>query len=271
MSEYLYDVNNVRYHLASSRESDSGFDWLFIPGGPGADSRYFIELVNLLDLPGNCWLIDFPGNGDHPVPHNYDFQRWFDLLIPTVKRFNNVIIVGHSFGGVLALLFPELESLIRAVVILNSAPSLWLEASECACKKRNIPEIPERTFFKQDSSQENLEQVFKAMIPYYFSSENLEKGYAFFKDLPFPYTTMLAVMKILTEDKYDAKWIPQRIKAMIIGGELDIICPFSLFLEDQRFNRSNIIKEIVPGAGHWCWLEKPDIVKNHFDNFLKKL
>ena len=180
MTRYLYDENQVRYHLASSHNGKA-FNWLFIPGGPGADSSYLLNLVHLLELPGNCWLIDFPGNGDHPAPIDYDFQQWFSLLVPVVKRFDNVIIVGPSFGGMLPLLLPELESLLKALVILNSAPSLWFTAFEQALKERGIPEIPARTFFKKNPSQETFELAFKAMLPYYFSPENLSKGFELFR------------------------------------------------------------------------------------------
>jgi hypothetical protein len=40
MSTYFWDENSVRYQLINSiGGSDTFYNWLFFPGGPGADSR----------------------------------------------------------------------------------------------------------------------------------------------------------------------------------------------------------------------------------------
>ena len=63
-SRYSYDSDRVRYELYSTNDNKS-YSWLFLPGGPGADSSYYHRLIDLLDLPGNVWLIDMPGNGSN--------------------------------------------------------------------------------------------------------------------------------------------------------------------------------------------------------------
>jgi hypothetical protein len=55
---YFYDKNQVRFNLISTRGKES-VNWLFFPGGPGADSSYLLDLVNILNLPGNVWLYEF--------------------------------------------------------------------------------------------------------------------------------------------------------------------------------------------------------------------
>src|ERR1700730_10259035 len=118
-NKYFYDNYNVRYQLV---KSNAGliFNWLFVPGGPGADSSYFLSLINNLDMPGNYWLIDFPANGSNiknDTKADYDFDLWDECLISAVKKFQNPIYVGHSFGGMFPLLFSELEDLLRGFVI----------------------------------------------------------------------------------------------------------------------------------------------------------
>ena len=75
----------------------------------------------------------------------------------------------------------------------------------------------------------------------------------------------------MVDSQFDAKWIPKKVKTMIIGGELDIVNPVSLFSEDKRFDRPNISQTVITGAGHWCWVEKPEVVKKLFDNFIEEL
>jgi pimeloyl-ACP methyl ester carboxylesterase len=71
---YLYDSNNIRYQLYKAREGKP-LNWIFLPGGPGADSKYLSPLLDSLELPGNIWLIDLPGNGSHKVEKE-DFDSW---------------------------------------------------------------------------------------------------------------------------------------------------------------------------------------------------
>ena len=77
---YLYDSNHVRYELYQTNEGKP-YNWLFFPGGPGCDSSYFHSLIDELDLPGNVWLIDLPGNGDN-LQENFSetFNQWMDIF-----------------------------------------------------------------------------------------------------------------------------------------------------------------------------------------------
>ena len=142
MKSYFYDPNLVRYELVK-QGSGPAFNWLFFPGGPGADSCYFYSLIELLDLPGNIWLIDLPGNGSNVTPavQNYNFDNWLTIFLPTIAKFQNPIIVGHSFGGILPLLFPDLEQQLKGLIILNSTPSLWLEKAVEYAKQFNLREV----------------------------------------------------------------------------------------------------------------------------------
>lgn len=63
MTNHLYDRDQVRYELYQTNEGKN-YNWLFFPGGPGADSSYLRSLVDGLQLPGNVWLTDLPGKAN---------------------------------------------------------------------------------------------------------------------------------------------------------------------------------------------------------------
>jgi pimeloyl-ACP methyl ester carboxylesterase len=122
MPNYLYDLDQVRYELYQTNEG-MNYNWLFFPGGAGLDSSYLRSLVDELNLPGNIWLIDLPGNGGNiqdSFSENYD--RWIEIYSRIFGQFDNPILVGHSFGGMFPLLFSELETHLKGFIILNSAP-----------------------------------------------------------------------------------------------------------------------------------------------------
>lgn len=264
-----YDENGVRYTLVTDT-GNRELNWLFLPGGPGADSRYLLSLTKILNLPGKVWLIDFPGNGDNSTPDDYDFHHWLNLLPTIASRFSNCVIIGHSLGGMLPLLSPELEEKLLGLIIINSAPSLWTTESARLFKKHRIPTLPEKEAFSKNKTQENYNKLLKAYIPYYFNKDAVSKGRELFQDLPFPIKTTLTVFTIMQEINYNARWVPQKIATLIIGGDQDYINPFSLFENDSRFDRQNIQKILIKGCGHWCWLEKPKEIHQLISRFSEK-
>jgi len=264
---YFYNKDQVRLNLVSTRGKES-VNWLFFPGGPGADSSYFFDLVNLLELPGNVWLIDLPGNGDHNIAYN-NFDHWLDIFLPLIKQFSNPVVVGHSFGGQLSLLYPELERLLSGLVILNSTPCLWLEAAVKKANELNLPDLSlEMQIFTENPNQETFHQALAACMPYYFPKESLALGREKLSKLAFNFQPAVWWQRKAIEMNYQAKWSPESLPTLIINAEYDAICPSVLFQEDKRFDRSNISKVVIEEAGHMPWIEKPFEIKALFDNFL---
>jgi pimeloyl-ACP methyl ester carboxylesterase len=273
MENYFYDKSRVRYALISSHEGKP-YNWLFLPGGPGANSSYFHSLRSILKLPGNIWFIDFPGSGDNvdEVSSNYNFDNWLDIFLSVITRFENPIIVGHSFGGMFPLLFPDLEKYLKGFIILNSSPSLWLEEAVLYAKKFNLPDLTkEMNAFTQNPSQATFKMALDACMPYYFPKMTLDKGRALLSSIPFQFQPAVWWQRKAIELNFSAKWIPEKVPTLIIGGKYDCICPFSLFQKDKRFNRSNIHLFYLEDGGHLGWIENPNAIKNEFMRFVTTL
>lgn len=270
MNNYFYDENNIRCNLLQTNGRKS-INWLFIPGGPGVDSRYFKNLIQLLKLPGNVWLIDLPGNGDHlkNVDPDYNYDHWFDIFKELVMRFDNPVVIGHSFGAMLVMLTPELESKLLGFISLNSAPALWLEDAAKMAKEAKLPDLtPAMTQFTLNPNQSSFEKALEACLPYYFPTEDsMIKGRKMLNGLPFRYQPAVWFQRKAIEINYNAKWVPNFIPTLILNSEKDYICPYTLFKKDKRFQRPNIKSIIFENAGHMPWLEKPAEVIKVFEEF----
>lgn len=273
MDNYLWDKNSVRYQLINSVTNSSlAYNWLFLPGGPGADSSYLFDIGKELKLPGNTWLIDLPNNGSNQVSEAYDFEWWFDLFLPTIKRFQNPILVGQSFGGMFPLLFPELESLLNGFVILSGAPVLWHEEASRVAKEKQKPSCTEPLkIFVENPNPETFKQALMACTPYYFPSHTLEAGKKICENLAFNYHAAGWWQTKAAEINFNATWIPENVSTLIIGGTEDCMTPPSLFLNDKRFDRDNISLVIIENAGHMPWLEDMNAVKQAFADYMQKL
>ncbi len=267
MACYFYDESRTRYHLQKTCFG-TPYNWLFLPGGPGGDSSYLQSLTNILDLPGNTWLVDLPGNGSNLVVDDYNFEKWFDILIPSVSKFENPILVGHSFGGMFPLLFPKLEKYLKGLVILNSAPSAPLEEAVKCGKLRNLPDLAkEMEVFSNNPNEETFRIALNACIPYYFSPDYLEQGKKFLENVKMQFRPSAWWSQGIGKN-FNATWVPQKVPTLIIGGDNDSIAPISIFENDKRFKRDNIFLKKIEQSGHFSWIDQPDVFKNIWMEFI---
>jgi pimeloyl-ACP methyl ester carboxylesterase len=273
VSKYTYDENGIRYQLVNSNPvTNKNWNWIFIPGGPGCDSSSLLGLTQLLDLPGNTWLIDFPGNGSNVngISADYDYDQWFNFVIPMVKRFENPIVFGASFGGMITLLTPELENYLKGVVILSSAPRIWWEEASLCAIKYNLPDLsPELQEFIVKPSEETLKKLIDVCVLhyYFYKEESIEKGRALLLSTPFAFQPAFWWMHKVASEGYTATWIPENVPALIIGNEFDYMTPFEIFQNDPRFLRPNIKMVEIKEASHFNWVDNPDAVKAAFQSF----
>lgn len=272
MENCLYDSNGVRYQLYQTNAGEP-YNWLFFPGGPGGDSSYLHSLVDELELPGNVWLIDLPGNGSNvQAAYSDDFDPWIDIFPGIIKQFDNPVLVGHSFGGMFPLLFPELENYLKGLVILNSAPSLWMEEAVAYSKQFDLPDLSkEMQAFTLNPNQETFNVALDACMPYYFSKESLERGRSLLSQVPFSYKPAVWWQRKAIELNFSAKWIPQKVPTLIVGSKYDCMCPFSLFERDKRFQRPNVELLFIEDAGHAIWLDNPGALQQAFKRICSRL
>lgn len=273
MSELLkfktqfFDKNGTRYRLVKTNPGK--FNWLFFPGGPGADSTYFMDLIALLDLPGNFWLIDFPENGSNRYSNErYDFEHWTVCFLDAMLEFESIIYVGHSFSGMFALLFKDLEDILEGLIILNSAPCLWHEEAQKIARENDIPPFGEPIEdFRNNPNPETFKTALVSCTPYYFHTNFINEGSKLLEQLTFNYFPASWRQNKAVEINYKAKWIPQKLPTLILGASHDFMTPFSLFEKDAEFHRENIKLKKIEDAGHFPWLEKGAEVKTAFELF----
>lgn len=209
-----YDLLGTRYTLVAEN-STADFNWLCLPGGPGADAKYFNTLLEHLTLPGKTWLVDFPENGDNIKNANYDFDQWDQCLLAMVNQFDNPIIIGHSFGGMYPLLFPELENILNGFVILNGTPCSPYEEAEKLAKKHNVaPLSDDMQRFSENPNQETFDKALLTCLPYYFPPQSFDKGRKLLENLCVNYHAAVWGVRKLNSNDFSARWIPQKVPTL---------------------------------------------------------
>lgn len=267
-SHQIWTNSKARLTLCRSN-NEKNFNWLFLPGGPGLGSEYFIDLVNILNLPGKTWLVDFPDDGSN-ISKNNDrhFENWQNSLIEAVNEFENVILVAHSSGGMFALATPEIEKNLLGLILMNSAPDdSWQKSFAKYAEEKPIIEVEElQEIFQKNPSNDLLKKITLLCAPYYSMKHNQNKTVKMLESLSFNCNSHLWAEKNF-DSTYRAKWIPDKIPTLILSGDNDHITPLKLFAENKQFQKKNILLREIKNAAHFPWIDNPEQVKELFLEF----
>ena len=102
--KFNYKNSNVNYEYY---DNNSKISLVFLHGW-GQNIQMMIPLAKPFIKKYNCMIIDLPGFGDSEEPQEvytiYDYAEMVNKLL-TSKKIKNPIIIGHSFGGKIALVY----------------------------------------------------------------------------------------------------------------------------------------------------------------------
>jgi pimeloyl-ACP methyl ester carboxylesterase len=222
-------------------QDQPGPSWLFLPGGPGLGSESLEALVEILDLPGSLYLVDFPGDGSNPTP--LIPEHWKENLILLVQSFPKVRLVAHSFASLFVLTCPELEPYLDRLVLISASP------------KKLTHHKPGPVILKE---------YFLSRLHLYVMPETVERAKKLFENLPYKEAAFLWGRDQF-HPHFSPTFVPQQVPTLIFTGDQDQITPISSFDGTPYLKRPNITIRSIPGASHFPWLEKPAEVQTYFE------
>lgn len=192
-------------------------------------------------------IIDFPGFGESAEPATAwnidDYVNALEELIEELK-INNPILIGHSFGGRVAIKYASARK-VRKLVLLGS-PCIRHERKslkESALKK--LKKLP-----LMDKLGEYMKQ--------YIGSEDYKNATPIMRE---------TLVNVINEDLSEyAKKI--NIPVLLIWGSLDTAAP----LEDAK-ELEKILPDsglvVIDGCSHYAYLEALDYVSSIINNFVE--
>lgn len=244
-----------------------GYNWLFLPGGPGLGSEYLQSLCEQLNLSGSVYRVDFPMDGTNPKG-TLDIEQWRLGLVDLLRSMPKVILVCHSFSAMFALLVPEIETELAGLVLMNTTTTnTFFEHIDAVQKKYSLPDLlPAASQYHLDPTDASYKAFWDSYKHYCFTHEELVEG----ENLQTLFTFNSAAYYYAIQHvfpNYQSQWYPTKIPAMTISSEFDYICPPKIFIEDQHYQAHNIINKMIFKAGHCPWLCAFDQVQQCFDAY----
>ena len=251
----LWTQSGTRLRLIRSNPGEN-LNWIFLPGGPGFDSSYFLSFTTDLPMAGNIWHCDLPGNGSNAVSGEYDFNQWPQALVDAVKSLPNVVLVGHSAGAIISLLCPELETELTGLVLLNGATKPWNQTIKLMAHELQLPSLDKHKFlYESEQSDAAFKRFSLAACDYFFTPEDAAKGREILKRTTMAYAPFdWAVNQLFVN--FQIKWLPREIPTLFISADKDYITPYSIIKNDERLQQKNITRVCIENASHFPWIQQ---------------
>jgi pimeloyl-ACP methyl ester carboxylesterase len=262
-----YTTSRVRMRLYARTEGP--LNWLLLPGGPGIGSESLEGLAQALDVPGAIWLIDLPGDGSNIVEGDA-YAKWPGVLMEAAVELSDVVYIGHSTGGAYLLSCPELRGKVRGIGLLDTAPNCdWYAKYLQMTKDNPLPEFDAAMVrYLSDRTQASLAALCVASAEWNFSAAGVEAGRSLLAAMPYNAAAVEWSEKHF-DHSYCAAWWPEVPLLRLAGAEDRIVSQDDW--SATQFHTPNALHRVIPGAGHFPWVENPQAVTEAFRSLARAI
>lgn len=259
---------------------------LVINGGPGFPSHYFQELAEDLSDDRQVIIFDQRGTGDTYVK---EYDRGTINLTKMVRdiealrthlKINKWDVMGHSFGGVLAMLYAEDHSDRINKLVLSASGGMDLEFTKAMpaniqSRLSNQQTLDMQRLNKEFQKNESNMRVHNARFEilawaYVYDKNKVDEAVDMLTEgNRFNYRVNQLVWKDLRSRPYDVKEKLKEFKkpVFIIHGRQDIIGESVAIKTHMTFPNSTLA--FINEASHYIWLDQHDEYINLINGFLK--
>ena len=216
--------------------------------GWGQNIEMMTPLSNKIEKNYNILTLDFPGFGDSEEPpfswSVYDYTNCLRELIVFLK-INKVILVGHSFGGRIALIYASKYKVEKLVCLASPY-----------CKE--ITKLPlKNRIYKQIKKIKCLNWLAKIMQNKVGSTDYRNAS---------PIMKGVLVKTINQNLTNEAKEI--KCPTLLIWGSLDTAVPLKRAYELEKLIKDSAVIA-YEGATHYAYLERLNQISIVLNNFFK--
>ncbi len=257
---------------------------IVIHGGPGMDQGYLLPGMAALAKKHQVVFYDQLGCGRSTatvIDESHITINSFVEDIETLRKalkFEKVTIVGHSWGGMLAMYYAvKYPKNIKKLVLMNTVTSAGMEEFLDEVEKRTMPSAGEFEKLKAsqefiDSEPQAIAEYYRLFFQYYFHNPaDLEKLNLQLE--PKGTATGVKVAKILEESIF-GKYTDQhddlqklKIPTLIIRGESDVIPMSAANSMAHSIKGSKLV--VLKNCGHFPYIEQPAQWLEAVEMFLK--
>ncbi|KMO74651.1 hypothetical protein BST22_12995 [Mycolicibacterium chubuense] len=264
-------IDGVRAPVLVGGQEIHGEAVVFVHGNPGAGSDWIPLMTRVAEF-APVVAPDMPGFGgaDKRPDLDYTLAGYAAHLGGVIDELGirRVHLVAHDFGGPFALTWAAAHAdRVASVTLINTGVLLDYRWHRLA-KIWRTPLLGEfaqlvstravaRFVLRHDNPR--LSDDWVDQIAGHMMSDGTKRA-------------VLRLYRSTSRRDMDALVAPLRradLDALVVFGAADVYIPVAQAQRQRRaFPRIGI--EILPGVGHWAWLEEPDQVADHIVPFLRE-
>lgn len=262
----------------------SGKPILIINGGPGMNCEGFSYLAKELAKQNFQTIIyDQRGTGKSDVEKLNEVTVTMDLMVQDMENLRNHlkiekwIILGHSFGGIMASYYATKHPERIEKLIFSSSGGLNMKFTSYVQQRlnNNLTKLQrdslayyQRKLDSGDSSKETLQLRAKYLANAYVFDKSKAPIIAE-RLTQTKFEINLLVFESLRKIKFDCTNSFKNFKqpVLVLQGKNDIITTATATEISKAFPNSKLI--LMENCGHYGWLDANEIYFNSINNFLK--
>lgn len=279
VQENTLDFGNDKLHYKSFGEGDP---ILIINGGPGMNSEGFEPLAKELSKSNQTIIYDQRGTGLSFLDKVDETTVTLDLMVNDIEKLRkhlhikSWVIMGHSFGGMLASYYTSKYPDNVSALILSSSGGVDMQlfsqlniTQKLTKAQKDSLQFWNAKILAGDLTYKAKFNRGKYLAPAYLENEEyiptiahrLTQGNVMINSLVFQN------MKNIGFDCRD-KLKSFKGNVLIIQGDNDIISKDIALKSQSVFQNSELV--IIANCGHYGWLDQPEIYYSKLSFFLKQ-
>jgi pimeloyl-ACP methyl ester carboxylesterase len=263
------EVDGVRSPVLTGGAGTAGEAVVFVHGNPDAGSDWLPLMERVAEF-ATVVAPDMPGFGgaDKRADQDYTLAGYASHLAGVIDQLGlqRVHLVAHDFGGPFALTWAARNvEKVASVTLINTGVLLDYRWHRLARVWRT-PIAGE--LLMRASTRSSVRWILRHDNPG-LADEWVER----IAEHALPEGTKRAVLRLYRSTRQrhmDALIEPLRaadLDALVVFGDADVYIP-AVQAERQRRPFPRVRVEMLPGVGHWAWLEQPDRVAEFVVPFL---
>ena len=260
-----------------------GLPILIINGGPGMNSNGFASLAEILSRNYQAILYDQRGTGRSEMDNLSPETLTLDKMVGDIERirkhlgYENWVVLGHSFGGMLASYYATLHPEKIKGLILSSSGGLDLQlfealdiSSRLSEEQRDSLQYWNRKIANGDTSYHARFQRGKHLAPAYLFDTTFINQVAH-RLTQSNMTINGWIWQNMREMEFDCKMSLKEFHSpvLILQGEFDPVDLSIAKTAHSVFPNSRLI--ILSNCAHYGWLEAPDLYFSEIDQLMEKV
>lgn len=232
----VYEYNDVSLYYETRGDKDP----VILLHGWGQDHHTFDDLTDFLSNKFKVYLIDLPSFGKSSSKNALSIKELSNMLSSFIKDHNIIkpIIIGHSYGGRIAIEYASINKNISKLILVDSA----------GIRRKVIYTKLKVLVYK---IKKRIYSLYKSKVKYYTLISS--SGSSDYKK-----ASLIQKEMITKAVRYNQKKILKKIKCetLIIFGRNDEVTPLiDGKIMNKKIKRSGLC--IIDNANHFSYLDNP--------------